>query len=103
MSIQNHYLTLYCPNHTQPIALLEYQQSKGNKKRRNLKWLKDKLYLSKSKNIATDIQYLNAYGYVTKVSDLASLPRNTHRNITPEFIPSLIPTEDLTKWFQVYG
>ena len=99
MSIQNHYLILHCPKHVQPIGLIEYQKSIGSKKRRNLKWLKDKLHLSKSQNLSTDIQHLELFGYLSRVAELAKLPRNTHRNIVPEFAPTKVTTEELTKWF----
>jgi hypothetical protein len=95
MSEQTRYLILYTPKHSKPIARLEYQQSKGSRKLRNLRWLKDRLHLEASTVMEHVIEDREIYGYVSKVSYPAKLPRNTHRNIIPEYIPVRMTTKEL--------
>jgi hypothetical protein len=89
------YLILYTPNHSLPVGLVEFHTSIGNTKVRNLKWHKDLLKISSSNKLSTDLRYLRIYGYVSRVKDLAKLPRTTQRNIAPEYRPIKVTNEEL--------
>lgn len=95
MSSQTRYLHLYTPGHAVPIALLEYQQSPGSKRLRNIRWLKDRLHLEETMLLGQTIKERGIYGYALKVRDPASLPRNTHRNIVSEYAPVRVTTDEL--------
>ena len=92
------YLTLYTPNHSSPVALVEFHKSVGNSKIRNLKWHKDMLDLSQSKNLQTDISHLNLYGYLSKVKNITKLPRTASGNIETQHIPKKITNDELISY-----
>lgn len=89
------YLILYKRNQTTPIALVEFHTSIGNTKVRNLRWIKDDLKLSKSDKLITDLRYLGVHGYVSRVSDLAKLPRNKQGTIDSGAIPIRVSVDDI--------
>jgi hypothetical protein len=89
------YLVIYKQNHSLPVGLVEFHSSVGNSKARNLRWHKDLLQLSKSNKLETDLEYLNLYGYLSKVKDLNRLPRNLQGNILSQYVPKRIKTSDL--------
>ena len=92
------YLTLYTPNHSSPVALVEFHKSVGNSKIRNLKWHKDMLHLSQSNNLQTDLSHLNLYGYLSKVKNLNNLPRTASGNIETQHIPKKITNDELISY-----
>ena len=92
------YLTLYKPNNSSPVALVEFHKSVGNSKIRNLKWHKDMLDLSQSNNLQTDISHLNLYGYLSKVKNITKLPRTASGNIETQHIPKKITNDELISY-----